>query len=431
MSDRPADLRDAHLHLAEHGASLRAVDLSSCASADEALQRIALAAQALAPGAWVRAIGARPEGWRERAWPSAGRIEEAAGGRPCIVRSFDHHALAASVSALRAAGVEPSTPEPEGGVIVREGGRPTGVLLEKACDLVWAAAPAPTMDERREHVRTALADLRALGYVEVHDMLSEPWLGPVLADLADRGEEDALAVRVLLYAPIDTAEQTLESAEHWTRETVRLAGAKLFLDGTLNSRTAWMLRPYAEPVGGLAHGKAMYDREGLDAALSRCDILGLPPAMHAIGDGAVRAALDAVERVGVSTVGARIEHCEVIDEADVPRFAELGVIASVQPCHLLADVEAIERIIPESAHRVLPLRELIDESVRAGFEPGDLVWFGSDAPVVPPRPEDNLRAAVERRRAGAPESAMITPAQRISREEWLSCQRSPGVDLFL
>ncbi|MEL7484376.1 MAG: amidohydrolase family protein, partial [Planctomycetota bacterium] len=133
-----------------------------------------------------------------------------------------------------------------------------------------------------------------------------------------------------------------------------------------------------------------------------------------LGDGAVCAVLDAVERVRPPRWMVRIEHAEVIDAADVPRFAELGVIASVQPCHLLVDIEALGRALPDRVDRVLPLRELID----SGLEPGQTLLFGSDAPIVRPDPEDSIRAAVHRSR---PDSVAIAPDQAISESEAWSC----------
>jgi len=421
-------LRDAHLHLAEHGEALSCVDLTKCANVEEALSAVAAASRDAAPGQWVKAIKARVHGWRTPRWPSALELHEASGGRPCIVRSFDHHALVASTFALEAAGVGDATPDPEGGVIERRNGAPTGLLLENACNLVWRAMPEPSTHERREHLRVALSDLAAMGFVEVHDMLSRPWLPVLLAELVDAGDPSARAVRVWLYPRLEEAEQILENAETWERDTVRLAGAKLFLDGTLNSRTAWMLEPYPDPIPGHPRGTPMMSVEALEAAVSKCDILGLPAAIHAIGDGAVRAALDAIERVSPSAMGFRIEHCQFVDRADVPRFARLGVVASVQPCHLLADIEALRTVTPHRIARAFPLRDLIDAAKEQGFAPDEIVWLGSDTPVVRPNPEDNVQAAVERRRAGMPASEAIAPEQAITREEALACMRSPEAE---
>ncbi|MEZ6235403.1 MAG: amidohydrolase family protein [Phycisphaerales bacterium] len=410
---RPARLREAHAHLLMHGEAMDAVQLADCTSADDLLARMAARADATpsdrneSGGVWIVGVGARPEAWASPAWPSLARFDEAVRGRPAIAWCFDTHALLASSAALRAAGIDRATPDPEGGVILRTtDGSPTGVVLESAAKQVAAARPSPTSEQRLASLRAALADLKAHGFVEVHDLKARPTLGPDLARLSDAGELD---MDVRLYVPFEELESALDAAEDWTRENVRLAGAKLFADGTLNSRTAWMLEPFADPIPGHERGTPLVTPEQLLAAVGVCDDLGVPLAVHAIGDGAVRAVLDAIERVRPSTLGFRVEHAELIDEADVPRFAALGVLCSVQPCHLLYDIEALRRLLPGRLDRVMPLRELIE----SGCEPGHLLWFGSDVPIVRPHPEDSIRAAVHRRREGMPEAAAIAPDQAI------------------
>lgn len=166
----------------------------------------------------------------------------------------------------------------------------------------------------------------------------------------------------------------------------------------------------------------MMDGGSLAAAMALARRMGLDLAAHAIGDGAVRAVLDAWESLG--PIGGpsrlRIEHAEIIDAADVarlarPRFGE--VIVSVQPCHLLADIEALRRGLPHRLDRVLPLRELID----AGCGPGERLWFGSDVPIVRPHPGDSIRAAVHRRREGMGAGDAIAPGQAITEAEAWAC----------
>lgn len=429
MISTPSRLRDAHVHLYAYGLELSCVGMATCASAEECLQRIAAASHGKGPQEWIACTAARVEGWREARWPTAREIDAAAGGRPCFVRSFDLHAVAAGAAALRLAGIGPATPDPVGagkeGVIVRDAaGAPTGLLLEGACELLWRAMPQPTPEEFKERVRAALRDFRRRGFAEVHDMWSQRLLGPSIAALIDEGEEAALAVRVWLYPVLEDVEWTLEHEEAFARDTLRLAGGKIFLDGTLNSRTAWMLGPYPEPLPGLPNGKAMHSPEGIEAAVRRCDALGLPLAMHAIGDAAVRAGLDAIERVSPDTAGFRIEHCQFVEESDVPRFADLGVIASVQPCHLLPDIEALRRRTPHRIDRAFPLRDLVDAALAAGLQPQDAVWFGSDAPVVEPEPADNAQAAAHRRRGGMPAEGAIAPEQAITEAEAWACMRA-------
>lgn len=371
-----------------------AVPLHDCTSADDMLERLARRASATAGASWIVGVGARPEAWSAPAWPSLERLDVAVGPRPAIAWCFDTHALMASSGALLAAGIGPGTPDPEGGIILRDrDGKPSGLVLESAAKQVAAAMPAPDREVRLAWLRSALADLRGHGFTEVHDLKSPPTLGPDLAALEDAG---ALDMDVRLYVPFEGLASAIDDAPDWERDRVRLGGAKVFADGTLNSRTAWMLRPYIDPIPGHPRGTPLVTPEVLDEAVRVCDDLGVPLAVHAIGDGAVRAVLDAIERNRPSTLGFRIEHAEIIDEADVPRFAALGVVCSVQPCHLLYDIEALRRYLPDRVDRVMPMRELVE----SGCEPGVLLWFGSDVPIVRPHPEDSIRAAVHRRRVG-------------------------------
>lgn len=407
---RPKRLREAHAHLQMHGEAMAAVQLEGCASAREMLERLSRRADEDARagrGGWIVGVGARPEAWRERAWPTLAELTEAARGRPAIAWCFDTHALVASRAALAAAGIARGVPDPEGGLIMRDDvGEPTGLVLESAAKMVANARPEPTPEQRRDFLRAALADLRGHGFVEVHDLKAPATLGEDLAILHDAGE---LEMEVRLYAPLEEIERVLDAAELWERDTIRLGGAKLFADGTLNSRTAWMLEAFREGIPGHERGTPLVTPRDLDEAVRVCDDLGVPLAVHAIGDGAVRAVLDAIERNQPTTLGFRVEHAEIIDEADVPRFAALGVVCSVQPCHLLYDIEALRRFLPHRLDRAMPIRELIE----SGCEPGDLLWFGSDVPIVRAHPEDSVRAAVHRRREGMGEAEAIGLGQAI------------------
>ncbi len=419
-----ANLRDAHVHLYLHGAELSMLDLSACQSKNECLERIAVFSANKGPNEWVRSAKARVEGWRKPLWPTAAELNDAAGGRPCVIRSFDQHAAIASSHALTLAGITSATPDPPRGIIARDPstGEPTGLLLEEAWAILKHAIPAPTRAQRKERLRVAATDLAARGYVEVHDMLSEEWMFELLAELAD---EDDLPLRVWLYAPMDAIVDLLAREEECARPNVHLAGAKLFTDGTLNSRTANMLFPYAHPLPDAPTGKALMSQGEIEKAVRICDELGVPAAMHAIGDAAVRNCLNAIERTAPTVQGFRIEHCQFIDEADIPRFAQLSVIASPQPCHLLTDIEALRRLTPDRLDRAFPLRELADSITSDGWEIDDLLWLGTDTPVVDPRPEDNIQAAVERRRADMPTDQAIAPAQALTRDETIRCMRAP------
>jgi predicted amidohydrolase YtcJ len=268
--------------------------------------------------------------------------------------------------------------------------------------------------------------------VEVHDMLSEAWLGEAIAELVRRGDADARAMSVWLYAAPEKLDGVLAAGERWPSERVRVAGGKLFLDGTINSRTAWMLDEFKEAIPEHPRGVAMMTRSEIVEAIRFCDERGLGVAMHAIGDAAVREALDALEEADPTMLRApghepwrmaRVEHCEFTDESDVDRFAAMRVVCSPQPCHLLPDVEALRRYLPHRIDRLLPLDEVIVSMERAGIDPAELVWMGSDAPIVPPSVGDNVRAASLRRRDGMVEEESLSPEHSIGAERVRSLHR--------
>ncbi len=419
--DRRHPLREAHAHLPWLGKALDMPSLEGCESAQHALDRIAAEASRLAdlPTArWLQSHSARAESWADGKWFSRKDLDKATGPRPTAVMSFDHHAVFANSAALEMARIGRGTPDPPGGVIEKnKSGEPTGLLLETAAFSLWALAPEPDTRERKRQIVNALHHLSDLGFVEVHDLLSPPWLGPLLREILD---SDAASMSVGLFAAIDDIERCAASRSAWERNDLKLFGGKTFADGTLNSRTAWVLEPFADAPPGLEHGKPILTSRQIADAIDRCRVLDLGIAIHAIGDGAVRACLDGVAmttRRGAHSLSIRIEHCEIIDACDVPRFAELGVLASVQPCHLLADVEALRRGLPDRLDRVMPWRDLI----ASGLVPGESLLFGSDVPVVRADPRDSVQAAVHRRRLGRPAAEAIGMNQALTEVQSLAC----------
>lgn len=441
---------EAHAHVAALGFSLAMPSLASCASLDEVFEVVRREAQAAARGwrgagrdgrggggecAWVRITGARAEGWREARWPTVQELDRAAGDVACVIMSFDHHAACANSAALAAAGVRGGQRVEPNGVVMADPrtGEATGLLMEAAAYKVWNAAPEADERAKKAAVREGLRHLAALGYREVHDLLSQDWLPRVLGELEEAGD---LATSVRLYPAMDRLQEMARGRGAWESERVRLAGGKLFADGTLNSRTALVLEAYREPAAGASpFGTAMESAERIRGAVREAEAMGMHIAVHAIGDGAVRMTLDAIEdastmrrEVGENALGRhRIEHCELIDEADVGRFAELGVVCSVQPCHLLTDVEVLTRQLPGRLGRVLPLRELIDSGCTPqGEDRRGLLWFGSDVPIVRADHEDSVLAATQRRRDGMAANEAIGAEQAVTRAEAVECFGARG-----
>lgn len=436
-----SNMRDAHLHLLEHGKAVAAVQLADCRTVAEVIERVRSAHERLgrhtadAP-VWIDARGLRTEGLAERRYPTLSELDEASPNRPAVLKSFDYHALVANTPALLEAGIERSTPDPDAGVIVRDSdGVPTGVLLESACWAMYRAQPADTAEQRTVQLRRAIDDLRGRGFVEAHDMKATPQLAELLLEMDDRGELDGFGVT--LYALPEELERVQKVLRYGVREDalnpVRMGGMKLFIDGTLNSRTAWMLEPFADPIAEHPTGIPNYTVEQIEGYMRRAHHERFDIAAHAIGDRAVRALLDAYEAVEVQLgeepqFTLRIEHAQFIDEADIARFARAGkkraVIASMQPCHLLTDMEAIERLVPHRAGRSFPLKDLIDAAASAGRDPAEMIYLGSDSPIVPADPGDNVQAAVYRRRSGMDAERAIAPEQAISREAAIGLHRS-------
>lgn len=417
---------EAHAHIGQYGAALAMIDLSAAANIGEVLDLLARHAATKSEHEWVVGHALRVEGLDQRRWPTIAELDDASGGRPCVVMSFDHHAVVAGSAALAHSGLTEQVPE--GGLVERDRhGDLTGVAYETAAKAIWASMPAPTDQERRSQVVAGIRALADLGAVEIHDLLTDIPLLDALVDLDADGALDELGVTVRMYVPAQALSDPASSRHAMTRlegasTRLKLGGAKIFVDGTLNGRTAWMLEPYENPHPSHPRGMAIMDDAALRDVIARCDARGLPVAAHAIGDAAVRAVLDAIEEVSPRTRGFRIEHAEIVDEADVARFAKLGVTCSLQPCHLLVDVEALNRYLPHRLERVLPLRDLID----AGCAPGEGLIFGSDVPIVRANPEDSILAATTRARADMAPADAIAPAQAITDAEARACF-SPSV----
>lgn len=414
-------LREAHGHIGALGEALTQPDLSPVKSVDQCLHAVAAAvergrqaAERGSPPPWVLLRGARPAGWAQGRWPTLQELDRASadpGGTPCpvVIMSFDHHMAMANSAALAAAQLAPGQVVPPSGLVQADArGNATGILTEQAAYAAWHAAPEPSFAQQVGFVRAGAAHLAALGFSQAHDLHAPPWLGPALAQLDRAGE---LPLSVWIYPPVDRIEHEAACARTYQTPRVRLAGGKLFADGTLNSRTALMLDPYAGPLqpGCAPHGQAMHSFDQVCSAVARCDAVGLPLAVHAIGDAAVRLTLNAFERVRPRTAGGRIEHCELIHPADVGRFRALRITASLQPCHLLADVEVLLSALPHALDRVLPIRDLL----ASGLVPGALaeetgqggLVFGSDVPIVRAHPQDSVIAAVARARPVEPWAA--------------------------
>jgi hypothetical protein len=381
--------------------------------------------------------------------PYAWELDRAGGGRPVVVNSFELHTLSCSSAALEAAAIDADRSDPPHGTIVRCDGHPTGVLLEEAAQWVRDVIPARSSGQYRSDVLRGIEDLRRYGYVEIHEMRAEVRLAEVLTTLEKQGVSLPLC---RLYAPRAHLSEVWRVVSEADSRKVVFGGLKLFADGTLSGRTALMCAPYGDPCESTDNGRApdegrkdrvqgasertngrfMFAAGELEALFAEAGRTGYGVAVHALGDGAVRRTLDAYQRVGACPTEAgfplRIEHAQFIAPEDIDRFAQMEVIASLQPCHLLVDEQVMRRTVGDRLTRAFPLRDLVQAYRRAGLPVERYLLLGSDTPVVRPDPLDNVQAAVYRRRSDQDSGQAVSLHQAISEDLCWRLMQAPTVD---
>lgn len=386
-------LIDAHLHFLSYGLSLREIELIGVPSLAVAVERVATRAAQTPAGNWLTGRGWDQVFWEGQRFPNRRDLDAVTMQHPVFLRRKCGHAGWANSVALALAGITSHTPDPAGGAIERDPatGEPTGILLERAMDLVGRLQPLPTQAEAVAAVRVAMQRAHRLGITGVHNMEAAPALRAFQA-LRRSGE---LKLRVLQQIPevdLDAAIQLgIESGlgDEW----IRLGAVKIFADGSLGARSALMVDPYeGEPDNtGIAVSTAEHLRQQVATAARA----GLAVHIHAIGDQANRNVLDAIEATRQAGIGLhlrhRIEHAQVLHPADLPRFARLGVIASMQPIHCTQD------IVLADAH--WGARSRLAYAWSSLLASGAALAFGSDAPVETPDVMQGIYAAVTRRRA--------------------------------
>jgi predicted amidohydrolase YtcJ len=372
---------DAHVHFLDWALERRWLDLHACGTLAETLAAVAAAE----PGqGWLRG-----RGWLEASWPdgppTAAALDTVTGERPAALWAHDHHTLWVNSAALRAQGVE----------------HPTGVLQE------WDAwrfpLPPDTPLERSRALRDGIAEANARGVIGVHDFQAHG--GRELWQRFDGDRRLTLRVAISVPLPDLAAARALELRTGFGSELVTVGPVKAFMDGTLGSRTAWMLD---------GSGERLLSEDDLADVIAEATACGLAVAVHAIGDGANRAALNAFQRTREQWQDAllrpRIEHAQCLDDADLPRFAELGVIASVQPVHATSDRDLADEIWGERAAKGYRTRDLLDS--------GAHVVFGADPPIEELDPMAAIQAAVHRT---LDDREPWHPDQRIPVADAISC----------
>ncbi len=408
-------LIDAHAHLVSYGMGLLQVELRETRSLAEAARLLGQRATSLPAGTWVLGRGWDKNIWTEGRLPTRGDLDRVTTDRPAAAASKDGHVLWVNTAALRLAGITRDTLDPAGGSIGRDAsGEPDGLLKEEAKTLVQRVVPDPGADMRERAVQEAQAEFHRLGLSGVHAFTGASAEGPdqfaTLQRLHARGE---LTIRTVATVP----DRLVEAAAAAGMQTgvgdfmLRVGPLKIFADGTLGSQTASMLEAFDGQPGNV--GIRVRTPEEIDVLVGKAVEAGLWTAIHAIGDRANHDVLNILERHHAASrrIGARhrIEHVQLLHPADLPRFARLGVVASMQPIHATADRDIADRYWGMRARWGYAWQSLAAS--------GATLAFGSDAPVETPNPWRGLYAAVTRRREDEPGRESWYAAERLSLEQ--------------
>jgi predicted amidohydrolase YtcJ len=379
---------DAHTHLGGAGRTKLNVDLTGVKSLDEMLAKIQAAAKEAPAGHWLTGGNWDHTLWANKALPTRQDLDKVTGDHPTFLDRIDGHIAVANSAALAAAGITGKTTPPQGGAIdLDSNGKPTGIVRESAQGLIYKVIPPPTHDERRKGDELAIKDALEHGVTSVQDF--SDWEDFLVFEEMEK--ERNLHLRISEWLPFKDSLDELKAhrAHHNTNDPLLHTGMlKGFMDGSLGSRTAAMKAPYADDPNN--SGLQEYTQDQLNQMAVERAAAGFQLGFHAIGDKGTAMALDAYSQPGVSASARnRIEHAQVVDPADIPRFKQLGVIASMQPNHLLTDMNwAVDRLGPKRAAYSYAWKAFLDAGVPLAF--------GTDYPVEPITPFRGLYAACTR-----------------------------------
>jgi predicted amidohydrolase YtcJ len=402
---------DAHGHIMELGFRALELDLSDTKSLDEAKAAIRAYAAANPDKKWILGGGWNQEKWGLGRFPTAADLDGVVPDRPVWLARADGHAAWGNSAALREAGVTARSVSPAGGRIEKVGGQPSGVFVDAAKALVDKAVPQPLPKERDQAFIAAQRILLGYGVTAASDMGSslDDWLS-----YRRMGDIGALHMRIMSYGMgVETAVQIGGTGPTpWLYgDRLKLVGVKLYADGALGSRGAWLKQPYADAPGQSGAG-FMTDTQ-LQNRMSRAAMDGYQVAVHAIGDKANAQVLDAIDVLGETYKGDRrwrVEHAQIVDPADLTRFGQHGVIASMQPTHATSD-----RTMAEA--RLGPARLAGAYAWNSMLKNGGKLAFGSDFPVERPDPWAGWAAAFTRTDAEGQPFGGWRPEERVTREQ--------------
>ena len=413
---------DAHAHLLGLGNTLRRVNLAGSRSYDEVIARVKAWAKDVKPGDWIQGRGWDQTRWPNKEFPTHDALSRAFPNNPVVLERVDGHALLANAKAMELARVSGSSADPEGGRIIRlASGAPAGVFVDNAQSLIESAVPVPTRADARKAILAAIAECNRFGLTGIHNAGENAETIGIYEELARAGNYN-LRNYVMLSDPGEPGSPAARSNRYLARGPqsalydghLWIRAIKLYADGALGSRGAALLAPYAdEPANsGLLVSRPEHIQAWATAALRS----GFQVNVHAIGDRGNRIVLDAIESalrtVPTANHRFRIEHAQVLSPEDIPRFAKLGVIPSMQPTHQTSDMRWAEtRIGPQRIRGAYAWRSLLNTGV--------VIPSGTDFPVEEVNPLLTFHAAVTRQDpANWPEGGWY-PEQKMTREEAL------------
>ncbi|MGH7644749.1 MAG: amidohydrolase, partial [Gemmatimonadales bacterium] len=407
---------DAHAHLVGLGQALRTVDLVGTTSYDAVIARVVERAKTARPGEWIRGRGWDQNDWPDKGFPTHEALSRALPDHPVYLTRVDGHAALVNARAFALAGVTAATPDPDGGRFLRDAdGRPTGVLIDRAQGMVGAVMPPATPEELREATLAAIAEANRWGLTGIHDAGVGPEAIAVYEELARAGRY-SLRNYVMIRSDDATLERFFRRGPQrgLFGERLWIRAIKLSADGALGSRGAALLEPYTDEPGNT--GLVTTAPERIQRVAVRALQSGFQLNVHAIGDRANRLVLDAFEAalaaVPVADHRFRIEHAQVLDERDVPRFARLGVIPAMQGSHQTSDMYwATDRLGTSRLRGAYAWRSLLNTGV--------VIPNGSDFPVEVVNPLVSFHAFVTRQDGDNYPAGGWYPAQRTTREEAL------------
>ena len=410
---------DAHGHVASLRNTLAVVDLTGAASYEEIIARMVAKARTVAPGEWITGHGWDQNRWADTRFPTHDKLSAALPNNPVALGRIDGHAMLANKKAMDAAGLGATTKDPNGGHIERTAdGTPTGVFVDNAKGLIERVVPGPTRDAVKGQVQAAIAEAKRWGLTGVHDAGASPEVLDIYEEL---GKASQLNFR--MYAMISGGRYESAVLDRWFQRgpqsglyggTLWVRSIKMYADGALGSRGAALLEPYSDDSknSGLIVTDPSFIQDIAIKALKN----GFQVNTHAIGDRANRIVLDAYEAALTAVPMAdhrfRIEHAQILHHDDIPRFAKLGVIPSMQASHQTSDMYwAGNRLGEGRLFGTYAWRSLLDAGV--------VIPNGSDFPVEQVNPLISFHAAFTRQDAENWPPTGWHPEQRMSRDEAL------------